>query len=188
MVDALPLVWPAEARDQLTWYWDNLFRPRLEGLTDHEYLWEPVDGCWSVRPGADGRWQWEHAWPPPDPAPFTTIAWRICHIGSGVLGFRASNHFGDGSQADESKITWPTTAADGLAFLDDAYHRWLSGLESLSDDEYARPCGPAEGPYAQHPFGTLVLHISREVFHHGAEIATLRDLYRASDAGRDFRT
>jgi DinB family protein len=188
MVDALPLVWAAEARDQLTWYWDNLFRPRLEGLTDEEYLWEPVNGCWSVRQSSDGRWTWEHAWPPPDPEPFTTIAWRICHIGSGVLGFRASNHFGDGSQADESKIDWPSTATDALAFLDDAYHRWLSGLESMSDDDYARPCGPAEGPFAQHPFGALVLHISREVFHHGAEIATLRDLYRASNAGHTFRT
>jgi len=26
---------------------------------------------------------------------------------------------------------------------------------------------------------TLVLHINREVMHHGAEIALLRDLYRA---------
>jgi hypothetical protein len=26
---------------------------------------------------------------------------------------------------------------------------------------------------------TLVLHINREVFHHAAEVALLRDLYRA---------
>src|ERR1700722_6517655 len=30
---------------------------RLEGLTDAEYFWEPVDGCWSLREGADGRWR-----------------------------------------------------------------------------------------------------------------------------------
>jgi hypothetical protein len=27
---------------------------------------------------------------------------------------------------------------------------------------------------------TLILHISREVMHHGAEVALLRDLYRAA--------
>jgi hypothetical protein len=181
---ALPLSWPAEARDQLKWYWENLFRPRLQGLTDDEYHWEPVPDCWSVRPGPDGRRTWQHAWPPPDPEPFTTIAWRMCHIGGGVLGFRASNHFGDGTRADESAVDWPGTAADAIAFVEDAYQRWMTGLESLPDAGYARPCGPAEGPYADHPFATLVLHISREVFHHAAEVATLRDLYRATNAGR----
>jgi hypothetical protein len=41
-----------------------------------------------------------------------------------------------------------------------------------------RPCGTAEGPYAEYPFSSLVLHINREALHHGAEIALLRDLYR----------
>jgi hypothetical protein len=31
---------------------------------------------------------------------------------------------------------------------------------------------------------TLILHINREVIHHGAEIALLRDLYRNSERGR----
>ena len=42
-----------------------------------------------------------------------------------------------------------------------------------------RPCGPAEGPFADAPLAALVQHINREVIHHGAEIALLRDLYRA---------
>ena len=43
-----------------------------------------------------------------------------------------------------------------------------------------RPCGPAEGPYADYPFIALVLHINREMIHHGAEIACIRDLYANS--------
>lgn len=39
-----------------------------------------------------------------------------------------------------------------------------------------RPCGPAE-PFSGAPLAALVLHINREVIHHGAEIALLRDLY-----------
>jgi hypothetical protein len=41
----------------------------------------------------------------------------------------------------------------------------------------AQPLGPGEGHFADYPRGTLVLHINREVIHHGAEIALLRDLY-----------
>jgi len=50
-------------------------------------------------------------------------------------------------------------------------------VRGLSDDDLNRPCGPAEGPYADEPMSVLVLHINREVIHHGAEIALLRDLY-----------
>ncbi len=45
------------------------------------------------------------------------------------------------------------------------------------DEGIARPCGPAEGPFAEYPMAILVLHINRETLHHGAEIALLRDLY-----------
>ena len=35
----------------------------------------------------------------------------------------------------------------------------------------------AEGPFAEAPLAALVLHINREVLHHGAEICLLRDLF-----------
>ncbi len=50
-------------------------------------------------------------------------------------------------------------------------------MRSLGPEGMARPCGPAEGPYADEPMATLVLHISRELIHHGAEVALLRDLW-----------
>ena len=48
----------------------------------------------------------------------------------------------------------------------------------MSAADLAAPCGPAEGPYADYPKAALVLHIHREVIHHGAEVSLLRDLYR----------
>jgi len=42
------------------------------------------------------------------------------------------------------------------------------------------PLGPEWGPFAQHARTHLVLHAMREVIHHAAEIALLRDLYRAT--------
>ena len=41
----------------------------------------------------------------------------------------------------------------------------------------ARPIGPKEGPWAEYSMAELILHINREVIHHGAEIACIRDLY-----------
>jgi hypothetical protein len=33
---------------QLEFYWDVHLRPRLDGLTDEEYLWEPAQPSWTV--------------------------------------------------------------------------------------------------------------------------------------------
>ena len=39
------------------------------------------------------------------------------------------------------------------------------------------PAARAEGRWSESPIAELVLHINREMLHHGAEIALLRDLY-----------
>src|SRR5262249_11931368 len=107
----------AQLADQLDFHWRSQLRPRLDGLTDDEYSWEPVKDCWTVH--RDGSI--DFLFPPP-------------HF-----------HFG--------------------------------GPPALEGPALAAPCGPHEGPYADHPMSELVLHINREVIHHGAEIACLRDLY-----------
>ena len=158
--------------DQLDYHWTNHLRPRLEGLTDEEYFWQPVPDCWTVHP--DGAI--DFVYPEPQPAPFTTIAWRLAHVIVGVLAMRNHSHFG-GPPADYETWQYATDAASALRQLDEQYRKWIDGVRALSDDDLHRPCGPAEGPYADYPFIALVLHINREVIHHGAEIACIRDLY-----------
>ncbi|OBK85701.1 DinB family protein [Mycolicibacter sinensis] len=164
-------VWSDLLADQLDWHWQNQLRPRLDGLTDDEYLWEPVAGCWSVR--RDGI---DFGVPVPEPAPFTTIAWRMAHVIVGVFAVRNHHHFG-GPPADYQ--TWPYAldAATALRQLDDAYADWIAGVRGLDESALARPIGAAEGPWAERTMAELVLHIHREAIHHGAEIACLRDLY-----------
>ncbi|SIC62849.1 Uncharacterised protein [Mycobacteroides abscessus subsp. abscessus] len=72
---------------------------------------------------------------------------------------------------------YPVTAADALGRLDSMYAAWRGGVLSKDEAALAAPVGPAEGPWAEKPFLTLALHINRELLHHGAEIALLRDLY-----------
>jgi DinB family protein len=158
--------------DQLDWHWHGALRPRLDGLTDHEYFWEPVADCWTVHP--DGGIDFSH--PAPDPTPVTTIAWRLAHVIVGVFAMRNHSHFA-GPPADYQ--TWPYAldAKTALRQLDTAYDGWITGVRTLTEEDLGRPCGAAEGRWAAHSMSELVLHINREAIHHGAEIALLRDLY-----------
>jgi hypothetical protein len=83
---------------QLEFSWDVHLRPRLEGLTDEEYFWEPVEGCWSLRRDAGGRW-------------------RLVHVGATCLANRASVFFGDGSVPADADV--PHAAE--IALLRDLY-------------------------------------------------------------------
>jgi hypothetical protein len=195
--------WNEELAGQLDGHWRSQLRPRLDGLTDEEYFWEPVPGMWSVRRRGEGRdpraegfgrpeasgegtapvalgggeFTLDFAWPAPDPVPATTIAWRLSHLIVAVFGLRVGSHFG-GEPVDYEKYDYPGDAATALAQLDEFYAAWIAGVRGLGADGLARPCGPAEGPYAEASMATLVLHINREAIHHGAEVALLRDLFR----------
>ena len=182
----MPIDWTAQLVDQLEFYWARL-RPRLDGLGDDEYRWEPVAGMASlrrrdeVRPGftaaGAGEWVVEHPDPHDELPAMTTIAWRLAHIAVDIFGRRASSHFGDGSFGRDA-VEWRPAAAFGLALLDEQHDLWVDGVRKLAPDDLGRPVGPAEGPFAEHPFAALVLHITREAVHHGAETLVLRDLYR----------
>ncbi|MEV0901972.1 DinB family protein [Actinoplanes sp. NPDC049802] len=178
--------WNRHLREQLDFHWRHQLRPGLDGLTDDEYFWEPAPGAWSVRPrgtstaamaagSGDFTIDWEY--PEPSPPPVTTIAWRLGHIIVGVFGARSAAHFG-GPPADYPGFAYAGTAGEALEQLDAAYATWSAGVTALGDGGLSRPCGPAEGAYAAEPMATLILHINREVIHHGAEIMLLRDLYR----------
>jgi hypothetical protein len=157
----MDLDWNAELVRQLEGHWEYQLRPRLDGLTDEEFLWEPVPGCWSVRPRGEGTapmalgsgdFTADFVWPPPDPAPVTTIAWRIAHIVMGCFGMRNAAHFG-GPPVDYETFEYAGTAAQALRQLDDGCAAWIAGVRGLDAEGLARPCGPAEGPFAEYPDG-----------------------------------
>jgi len=107
----------------------------------------------------------------------TTIAWRLAHVVVGVFGARVASHFG-GAPCGYESFDYAATAAGALRHLDDQYAAWLAGVRRWqTEDSFGEPCGPAEGHFSEHSRAVLVLHINREVIHHGAEIALLRDLY-----------
>lgn len=171
------LDWKKELIDQIDFAWDYHFLERMKGLTDEEYLWEPVPDVWTVHSGDDGGGPTIDPQEHVIPAPFTTIAWRMHHM-TDFFTKRWVNHFGDPeSDAMDAPVT--LSAEEAMANLTFAYGRWKRALEQMPEERLGEPTGMAEGAfYADYPFATLVLHISREFIHHSAECCLIRDLYR----------
>jgi DinB superfamily len=151
---------------------------RLEGLTDDEYLWEPVANCWNVRASAGGPVA-DWAWPPPEPAPVTTIAWRLVHVCSMLSehGLRAvAFEAGKANHVRPSQV--PACAADATVVWDRSVVRWKRDLATVTEERLWQPMGPEAGPFADDPVASFIEHVHDEFIHHTAEIALLRDLSR----------
>jgi hypothetical protein len=118
----------------------------LGGLTDEEYFWEPVTGCWNVRPGADAAGVFTQDWefPAPDPPPLTTIAWRLVHICLFLQehGMRAVA-FERGAPAWRPPSVIPGSAAAAVNALATAVTAWRRDLSSVDDQRLWEPMGRA---------------------------------------------
>ncbi|MEZ0115047.1 hypothetical protein ABH920_009082 [Catenulispora sp. EB89] len=161
---------------------------RLEGLTDAEYLWQPVPDCMTIRRTDEGVYRADSRLPKgpvsPDssdrdaddaPAPVTTIAWRMWHIGSDCL--RGYLGFFEDVPALGDPFEWPGTADRGILAMEEDWARFIARVEGLGDERLMEPMGPRAGEFADASFLALALHALDEVAHHGGELGLLRDLY-----------
>ena len=165
---------------------------RMEGLSDAEYHWELVPDGWTVCPreqarttqvSGRGSWVMELARPAPDPAPVPTMAWRICHLATGLL-LRADYTTGT-SSLSENDLELPGTALGGIEILVASSAAWRGVLASVSDADLDQ-VGRSQFPWGldpELPLLDIVWWVNQEVLHHGAEMALLRDLYRAQVQG-----
>jgi DinB superfamily len=149
---------------------------RLEGLTDDEYRWEPVAGCWNIRPepGSSSGWTVDYPDVTPDPPPLTTIAWRLLHISDG------NTIYWEHSFGAAAKNFWDLaprgTAADAIEYLIDSQRPITDTLDRL-DDEGLEEMRPTHFG-VEWPARRVLTVLVDEQVHHGAEVALLRDLYR----------
>ncbi|MFE3548644.1 DinB family protein [Streptomyces kronopolitis] len=160
-------------------------------MTQEEYLWEPVPGCWSVcprtagpGPGATlltgtGPWGRDATpGPHPSPPPFTTLAWRLSHL-SELLTLRADHTAGSHRLTrDDFRPSGDVTGA--IASFDAGAGAWREALLGV-DDSALDTVGLSTYPHGsdpEDPFLDTVWWVNQELLHHGAEIALLRDLYR----------
>ena len=161
-------------------------RERLAGLTDEEYFWEPVPDCWSVRrrgaaasPDAFGPGDWVLDWDRghPRPEPFTTIAWRLGHLVSMYVD-RWEWTFGSRSIDPAVGTDFASSAEKALAMLWEHAERFATSVAGMTDEQLDVP-GYGQYPYGldpELPFVSIVWWMNRELIHHTAEVALLRDI------------
>src|SRR5215207_11409398 len=106
---------------------------RLEGLTDAEYFWEPVPGCWAVHRDGSGAWVADYAEPDPDPPPLTTIGWRLVHLADCKVMYHEWA-FGE-RRLRFPDLAAPATAAGALARLEEGHGLLRAALAGLDDEQ-----------------------------------------------------
>lgn len=151
---------------------------RMDGLTDEEFWWRPARDAVTVVRDADGRLVPDA---PADNEPRTrTIALLLGHLGEMAV-LRADYTTGTHGLTRRD-LTWPDRAETGLRFLTDGWAAWRAALVSLADwelDVVGRSSFP-QGLDPELPILDIVWWMNRELIHHTAEIAFVRDLYRTA--------
>jgi hypothetical protein len=159
----------------------EMIRRRVDGLTDEEFFWEPVAGCWTVRQDERGHWAADYPEPPhPVPPPVTTIAWRLVHVAECKLMYH-EYAFGP------AKLTFPEidsahTAASAIAVLEHGHRLMRDDLAGIADEDLDKPRLTNWG--AEWPTWKIFWAMIQHDLQHGGEIGTLRDLYRAARAAK----
>jgi hypothetical protein len=137
--------------------WDTsvaMLLDRLEGVSDDEWTWQS-------HPSLRSLW------------------WTGKHLGE--LGTLRSDWTTGSHSLRREDLTWPETATEGVAAMKAGLDAWRGTLGQVDDedlDTVGRSAFP-DGLDPQLPLIDIVWWNTRELIHHGADMATVRDLYAA---------
>jgi hypothetical protein len=151
-------------------------RRRLEGLTDDEFFWEPIPGCWTIYEDRPGHWTYHYAIPDPKPAPVTSIGWQVVHLATCKIMYREWA-FGPG-RLTFPEILIPHTSSTAIEQLEGGQQQLLDDLAHVANAQLddLRPTNWGDLWPAWRVFWTMADHDS----FHGGVIGYLRDLYHWS--------
>lgn len=155
-------------------------RARLAGLSDDEFTWTLTDGGWHAWFDERGQFHLDFERATPDPAPITSLAWRLMHL----MGVYSSDsnaqmlNLETGRDPMIAGLARHLHATDAVQLLTECQDLWSALLDEVTDETLTEPLGPKAGPFGDATGLDFVLHQIDEQIHHGAEVALLRDLYR----------
>ncbi|MGV9454495.1 DinB family protein [Streptomyces sp. NPDC003635] len=121
----------------------------------------------------------------PDETPVTTIAWRLAHLHVQFDG-QWEWTFGERRRDPRQMVDFSPSAAVALDRFWPAIDRWRADVGALTEEQLDT-VGLSRYPYGSDPDEPFISVLSAgclEFIHHMAEIALLRDLWRAR-FGRD---
>jgi hypothetical protein len=171
-------------------------------LSEDEFFWEPVPGCWSIRrrdecrtPDPFGKGEWVVDF---DAGvvegkvvePITTIAWLFWHVGS-MAGRAADLDFLGGTRSAESGWTSPyfvehpvfLASSEAVDVMRTGWRALDQAIRASTDEDLELDTRFWSGPPAKGY--QIIASILNEISHHGTQVCTLRDLYRAVE-GHSF--
>ena len=154
----------------------NRLATRLEGLSDAEYLWEPVANCMTIRRTPEGLMPDPLLPPDVTPQPFTTIAWRMDHISRPLLA-SYTDSLRAGRLIRHDPAPCPESSTDAIRILRENYEGWRRAVGEIPDARLLERLGPDFGPLGEYAYSMAILLVLYELLHHGAEIGVVRDLY-----------
>jgi len=118
--------------------------------------------------------------PEPDLTPVTTIAWRLGHLHSGFAG-RWEWTFGERRRQPDLLVDFTPSASLAVERFWVEVDRWHDSVAAMTPEQLDTP-GFGQYPNGSdpdEPFATVLVDQNLEFIHHMAEIALLRDLWRA---------
>lgn len=165
-------------RDELASMTRNLWatcRPSLKGLTDDEYLWEPVRGCPTLHRQPDGSHKVDGQFPIEGAA---SIAQRLGWVAQAIR-IAANQHFGDKAITRENVPAVPGTATEGVSYLAEAVNGWVDGLAAsrpgfMVEHSENRSYGAID---EQFPFVSVAMFYFQLLTQSCAHVSLTRDLY-----------
>ncbi|HZO66644.1 MAG: DinB family protein [Kribbellaceae bacterium] len=180
----------AMVRGQLEFSW-LVLSGRLATLTDEQYFWRPAPDALTVVRRSDrhrgrlrlvGTGDWVSQWPvEPDHRGPRTIAWLVAHLTE--LFFERWEWTFGGHHQRRDAITLHGNARDAVAWLTHWVDSWREAIAGLDESDVGTVgLSHATDLDALSPFGHVVLHLNRELIHHGSEIMTLQDLHDVTAA------
>ncbi|WP_329104068.1 DinB family protein [Micromonospora sp. NBC_01699] len=158
----------------LTW---SLFEYHLERLEPADFLWEPAEHCWTVRPTADGGWVPDWADVEPDPIPVPTIGWLTWHIGWWWTVSIA--HARGRTPPERTDIRWPGPGGAAVGWLRGLRTEWLGVLDRFTDADLDRVAPFPWQDDPEHTIAHMLGWLNAELMKNSAEIGQLR-LVRAA--------
>ncbi|AZM49873.1 hypothetical protein DMB38_32460 [Streptomyces sp. WAC 06738] len=120
----------------------------------------------------------------PDETPVTTIAWRLGHLHSGIAGGWEWT-FGERRRDPKLLVDFTPSAELALARFWADVDRWRESVATVTEEQLDT-VGFSQNPYASDADNAYVEVLwagNLEFIHHMAEIALLRDLWRARGTG-----
>ena len=146
---------------------------RLVGLDDEEFFWNPVPQAWTIYEDRPGHWTYHYEIPDPVPAPMTTIAWQVVHLGTTRLMYHEWAY--GAARLTFPEIPIPHTAKTAMKLLEEGYETLRADLEVETEEGLDRPRKTNWGEMwpAWRIFTAMIDH---DALHTGT-IGSLRDLY-----------